>query len=108
MTALHMLLTGLPISSSEALNFGLVSKVVSKNELDNCVNEICNAISHKSRSVIELGKRFYYKQIQQDIKKAYEMGSEVMVDNINMADGREGINSFVEKRKAVWTHTFKK
>lgn len=28
-----------------------------------------------------------------------------MVDNINMKDGQEGITSFVEKRKPVWSHT---
>lgn len=27
-----------------------------------------------------------------------------MVKNINMDDGQEGIKSFVEKRKASWSH----
>jgi len=28
-----------------------------------------------------------------------------MVDNINMADGKEGVDSFVGKRKPTWTHS---
>ena len=28
-----------------------------------------------------------------------------MVDNLALADGQEGIKSFVEKRKPVWSHS---
>ncbi|XP_025829872.1 enoyl-CoA hydratase domain-containing protein 3, mitochondrial isoform X2 [Agrilus planipennis] len=103
MVALHMLLTGNPISSKEAKESGLVSKVVSKDKLDEEVDKICNAILLKSRSVIELGKKFYYKQVQTDIKNAYAMGERQMVDNVGMKDGQEGILSFAEKRKPVWS-----
>lgn len=105
MTAMHMLLTGLPISSSEAKQSGLVSKVCSEESLDNELDIICQTILSKSRSVVELGKRFYYKQIQENIRDAYILGGNQMVDNLTLKDGQEGIQSFVEKRKAVWSHT---
>lgn len=35
----------------------------------------------------------------------FREGACVMVNNINMKDGQEGIKSFVEKRKPVWSHT---
>lgn len=106
MTALHMLFTGLPISSIEAKESGLVSKVCSSENLDKEVDAICSAIQTKSKSVIELGKKFYYKQIQENVKKAYELGEQQMVDNLSLKDGQEGIQSFIEKRKAQWLHTF--
>lgn len=28
-----------------------------------------------------------------------------MVDNLAMDDGQEGVKSFIEKRKPVWTHS---
>lgn len=105
MTALHMLLTGLPITSNEAKENGLVFKVCSKEKLEEQLNKICDAIKAKSRSVIQLGKQFYYKQIQNDIITAYKLGSGVMVNNLQLRDGQEGIRSFIEKRKAVWSHT---
>lgn len=103
-TALSMLLTGLPISADEALKSGLVTKVCVPDHLESEVDKICRAIIGKSRSVVELGKRFYYKQVELDIKNAYELGANRMVENLQMADGMEGIKSFVEKRKPVWTH----
>ncbi|XP_068200594.1 enoyl-CoA hydratase domain-containing protein 3, mitochondrial [Palaemon carinicauda] len=102
--AAHMLLTGLPISADEALRAGLVSKVVPESELDSEVERTVDAILNKSKVVIALGKSFMYRQLELKVEDAYREGSNVMVDNINMIDGQEGINSFIEKRKPNWSH----
>ncbi|XP_045500424.1 enoyl-CoA hydratase domain-containing protein 3, mitochondrial [Colias croceus] len=102
--AMYMLLTGEPLTAQEAYESGLVTKVVPVEELDSEVNNIIDKIKHKSRSVIALGKEFYYKQIELNIFDAYKLGEEIMVKNINSSDGQEGIRSFVEKRKPVWNH----
>ncbi|XP_049290630.1 enoyl-CoA hydratase domain-containing protein 3, mitochondrial [Anopheles funestus] len=104
MRAAYMLFTGLPITANEALEAGLVSKVVPKNQLNEEVDNICKAISSKSRAVIALGKTFFYKQIAMDVSTAYEHGEQIMVDNLATVDGREGIKSFVEKRPPQWSH----
>ncbi|KAJ8950607.1 hypothetical protein NQ314_007833 [Rhamnusium bicolor] len=104
-TALNMLLTGLPITAAEAKSSGLVTSVHSKEDLENEIKVICDAIISKSRSVIELGKRFYYKQVDLDIKKAYKLGAIQMVENLEITDGKEGVRSFVEKRKPIWSHS---
>ncbi|KAG6443235.1 hypothetical protein O3G_MSEX002819 [Manduca sexta] len=96
--------SGEPLSAQQAYESGLVTKVVPANELDKEVEKITQKINLKSRNVIALGKQFFYKQINLDLFKAYELGQEVMVDNINTKDGQEGISSFVEKRKAKWNH----
>ncbi|XP_045451736.1 enoyl-CoA hydratase domain-containing protein 3, mitochondrial [Melitaea cinxia] len=102
--AMHMLLTGEPITAQEAYESGLVTKVVSADKLDEEVNKIIEQIKRKSRSVITLGKEFFYKQLNLNIYDAYKLGEEVMVQNVNSNDGQEGILSFVEKRKACWSH----
>lgn len=99
-----MLFTGLPITATEALEAGLVSKVVPKDRLQEEVSNVCKAIASKSRSVISLGKTFFYQQIALDVSTAYDLGEQVMVDNLATTDGREGIRSFVEKRPPRWTH----
>lgn len=99
-----MLLTGSTINSVEAKSSGLVTTVCKPEDLDEEVCNITNAIKAKSRSVVELGKKFFYDQINFDIKKAYEIGGIKMVQNLQMLDGKEGIKSFIEKRKPQWTH----
>lgn len=102
-TALKMLLTGAPISSKEAEATGLVNKVCLASDLDTEIENVCNSIMSKSRSVIELGKKFYYKQLNHDVRAAYEIGGQQMVKNLQMPSGKEGIRSFIEKRKPSWT-----
>lgn len=99
-----MLLTGFPISASEALKCGLVTSVVPPNELDAEVKRICDGIKSKSRAVIERGKRFFYNQVAMDLKTAYVYGEQEMVSNIATQDGQEGIRSFAEKRKPIWNN----
>lgn len=82
----------------------MVTKVVAPEQLDDEVNQIVKKIKLKSRRVISLGKEFYYKQIELGLSEAYKLGGELMVENINLQDGQEGIRSFIEKRKAAWSH----
>ncbi|XP_020291352.1 enoyl-CoA hydratase domain-containing protein 3, mitochondrial isoform X3 [Pseudomyrmex gracilis] len=105
-TAMYMLFTGFPISGREAYECGLVSKVVPNNKLDEETSRITNAINTKSRSVIHIGKMFLYEQIDLDILTAYFRGAETMVKNLKMRDTQEGIRSFLEKKKAIWTHNY--
>ncbi|XP_034834975.1 enoyl-CoA hydratase domain-containing protein 3, mitochondrial [Maniola hyperantus] len=104
--AMYMLLTGEPISATEAYESGLVTKVVSADKLDDEVDKIIDQIKSKSRSVITLGKEFFYNQMDLSVLEAYKLGEDIMVKNINSDDGQEGIKSFVEKRKASWSHKY--
>lgn len=97
-----MLLTGLPISSDEALRTGLVSSVVPSEKLDEEVAKISDAIKSKSRAVVSFGKKFYYQQLGMDLNSAYTAGATAMADNLQLEDGIEGIKSFIEKRKPQW------
>ena len=100
----YMLLTGLPINAQEALRIGLVSVVVPSENIDNETEKICNAIKSKSRSVVTFGRKFFYEQIEMDLNSAYKHGSKAMTDNLQLNDGKEGITSFIEKRKPKWTN----
>ncbi|CAF4879564.1 unnamed protein product [Pieris macdunnoughi] len=102
--AMYMLLTGEPITAQEAYESGLVTKVVPTQDLDSEVNNVIEKIKLKSRSVISIGKEFYYKQMDMGLFDAYKFGEDIMVQTISSNDGQEGIRSFVEKREAVWGH----
>lgn len=106
--ASYMLFTGNNISAQEALQSGLVSKVVTEEEIEQETSALVEAILKKSRSVLALGKEFFYQQLREDITSAYQKGSEVMVDNLSLDEAHEGISAFFEKRNPVWQHSMKK
>ncbi|XP_061845409.1 enoyl-CoA hydratase domain-containing protein 3, mitochondrial isoform X3 [Colius striatus] len=103
--ALEMLFTGEPLSAQEALMHGLVSKVVPEDKLDEETRKISQKICESSKSILALGKATFYRQITQDLDTAYKMTTQVMVDNLTLKDGQEGIEAFIQKRKPVWSHS---
>ncbi|KAK0179726.1 hypothetical protein PV327_005451 [Microctonus hyperodae] len=106
--ASHMLLTGLPLSAYEAYDAGLVSKVVNNDNLETEIKRTTDAINSKSRAVIQLGKKFIHEQLELDEASAYSYGTEIMIRNLELKDAQEGIKSFIEKRKPIWSHKFDK
>ncbi|XP_072003471.1 enoyl-CoA hydratase domain-containing protein 3, mitochondrial isoform X2 [Engystomops pustulosus] len=103
--ALEMLFTGEPISAHEALMHGLVSKVVHEENLEEETMKIAQKICQTSRTVVALGKATFYKQISQSLEEAYRLTSQVMLQNLMLRDGQEGIEAFTQKRKPIWTNS---
>ncbi|KAL3888108.1 hypothetical protein ACJMK2_000489 [Sinanodonta woodiana] len=100
--AMEMLFTGFPITAQEALQHGLVSRVVPDNHLEQETMRIAEKICETSKDVVALGKATFYAQINLERKQAYSLSEKAMVDNLALVDGQEGIKAFVEKRKPVW------
>ena len=100
--ALEMLFTGEFISAYEALQFGLVNRVVPTVELDEAVKNLAEHISQFSRTVLGVGKEAFYRQVEMPEKLAYAYASEVISVNGVMPVAREGMAAFLEKRQPVW------
>lgn len=106
--AMEMLFTGTPISAHDALLHGLVSKVVPEERLEEETLAIAKRVCQASRPVVALGKATFQRQMAQGRDAAYATTSKVMVDNLALRDGQEGIRAFIEKRKPVWSHKAEK
>ncbi|XP_033726998.1 LOW QUALITY PROTEIN: enoyl-CoA hydratase domain-containing protein 3, mitochondrial-like [Pecten maximus] len=106
--AMEMLFTGHPISAQDALLHGLVSRVVPEDKLEETTMAIANRICETSKSVVALGKATFYAQMNLERKEAYTLTSKVMVENLSLGDGQEGIRAFIEKRKPSWNHKTEK
>ncbi len=100
--AFEMLLTGKPIDAATACEWGLVNRVVPKDELANATRELACEIAQASELVIGLGKAAFYAQIDLDQPKAYSYAKEVMSMNALAADAQEGMTAFLEKRPPCW------
>ncbi|XP_059894645.1 enoyl-CoA hydratase domain-containing protein 3, mitochondrial [Gadus macrocephalus] len=106
--AMEMLFTGTPISACDALLHGLVSKVVPEERLEEETLAVAQRICQASQPVVALGKATFHRQMAQGRDAAYATASKVMVDNLALRDGQEGIRAFIEKRKPVWSHAAEK
>ncbi|XP_033987324.1 enoyl-CoA hydratase domain-containing protein 3, mitochondrial [Trematomus bernacchii] len=106
--AMEMLLTGSPLSAHNALLHGLISKVVPEDRLEEETLLIAQRICQASRPVVALGKATFQRQMSQGRDAAYATASRVMVDNLALRDGQEGIRAFIEKRKPVWSNKAEK
>jgi len=99
---MEMLVTGDPIDAHTALDWGLVNRVVRAEELDAAVAHFTGRIVARSASVMALGKRAFYAQIDRPLGEAYTYASEVMTCNLADPDSAEGMEAFLEKRAPRW------
>ncbi|XP_024227177.1 enoyl-CoA hydratase domain-containing protein 3, mitochondrial isoform X3 [Bombus impatiens] len=99
---------GFSITGKEAYEAGLVSKVVQNDKFEEEIEKITTSINMKSRSIIHVGKTFLYEQLDLDMSTAYFLGTEKMINSLKMKDAQEGIKSFIEKRKPIWSHDYEK
>jgi len=96
--AMEMLLTGEPIDAQKALDWGLVNKVVAATELDAEVQRLAALIAGKPPATVAAGKRAFYQQMDLGLAKAYELASGVISASFAHAEGRAGMDAFIEKR----------
>jgi len=101
--AFEMLITGEFIDAHTALQQGLINRVASAEQLDQMLQSLIDAITHKSSVALKTGKTMFYKQLDMELADAYEYVSEVMSCNMMADDVSEGIDAFIEKRSAIWT-----
>jgi enoyl-CoA hydratase/carnithine racemase len=102
--ALDMLFTGRFISAKEAEQFGLVNKVVEPDKLVKETENWALEIAKCSLFTLELGKKAFYNQVDQNEASAYGYAKEVIALNCLSEDAKEGMSAFLEKRKPKWKY----
>ena len=97
--ALEMLLTGDFVDARTALEWGLVNRIVSPEQLDDAVAELVERIVRSSGLTVAIGKEAFYAQVELDEHRAYDLTKSVMTMN---SLAQEGICAFLEKRAPSW------
>jgi enoyl-CoA hydratase/carnithine racemase len=100
--AAELLFTGDVVDATHALRIGLVNRVVPAATLRAETMALAARIAEKSAAVLALGKRAVRAQMDLPLADAYRAASAAMVENLLLADGREGLAAFAGKRPAVW------
>ena len=100
--AMEMLLTGEMIGADNALQAGLINKIVEPEALEQTTLALAARIASKAPATIRVGKKAFYRQASMPLSEAYDYTAEVMVQNMMEPDAEEGIGAFIEKRPPNW------
>ena len=100
--AMEMLLTGEFIDAKTAKEYGLVNRVVAPEKLDEELTKMIQSIIAKPASVLALGKKMFYEQLEMGMCDAYTYASGVMACNFMMPEAAEGVDAFMQKRPPKW------
>ena len=96
--AMEMLLTGEPISAQQAMEWGLINRVVAADQLDSEVQKLASTLAAKPPATVAAGKRAFYQQMDLGLEQAYALASGVIAASFAHEEGREGMDAFIEKR----------
>ena len=97
-----LLLTGRIITAPEAYHFGLINEVVPPDQLMSRAHELAAQLIENSPASLAATKKllnnFSVDDLNAEIKAAVDANAGIRATD----DFREGVTSFLEKRKPVW------
>ena len=99
---LELVLTGRELPASEAMEIGLVTRVVPPGELDRAVGDLARKLAGLSPAALALGKEAYYRALELPYSEALAHLRDLLTIVSQSEDAREGIAAFLEKRPARW------
>jgi enoyl-CoA hydratase/carnithine racemase len=100
---LELMMTGRSIDAREARDLGVVSRVVSPEDLDGVIDECVAELTAKSPIALKLGKDAFYAVEDLELGGAFDVLQEGLARVATTDDAAEGIAAFLEKRGPRWT-----
>jgi methylglutaconyl-CoA hydratase len=101
--ARDLLLTGRIFDAAEAMRMGLVNEVVAPENLMTRTRELAAVLMANSAASLRATKKLLNDHARAEVDEQIEAAVRENAAIRSTADFREGITSFLEKRKPVWT-----
>ena len=74
---------------------GLINRTSTLEKLDEEIKILTDSILAKSQTAVSTGKKMFYKQLELNMKDAYDFASDIMACNMMSEDVTKGIESFM-------------
>lgn len=100
--ALELALTGDRLTAQQALEWGLVNRVVPAANLDATTLELAQKLGGKSLAILALGRRSFFTAEDLPLGQSLEFLSSQLSLNVLTDDTAEGVTAFLEKRAPKW------
>ncbi len=101
--AMEMILLGEKLTASQALEMGMLTRVVPLEELDAEVGKVLSTLTKKSPIGMKLGKEAFYEMADMPFEEALDLLAAKLGDVASTKDAVEGITAFIQKRDPVFT-----
>lgn len=99
---LEMVLTGDMISATEAMELGLVNKVVPDQELMSETLKLAHKLASKSPLALKIGKEGLNRLQEMPYHQGLDAMDDLFATLASTEDAVEGVSAFLAKRKPVW------
>lgn len=100
--AMELLLYGDLISAAEALELGLLNRVVPAGELETEARRWAQELAQKSPIAVQIAKSAFYQAEDMPYEKQFAHMNEAFARLCTSDDAREGVQAFFDKRQPVW------
>ncbi|HZQ06406.1 MAG TPA: enoyl-CoA hydratase-related protein [Anaerolineae bacterium] len=100
--AMEMVLTGRSISAREAYARGLVAQVYPNETYLSEAKKLAREMASKAPIALRLAKESVNKAFETSLSDGLDYERKLFYFLFSTEDGKEGLNAFVEKRKAEW------
>jgi 2-(1,2-epoxy-1,2-dihydrophenyl)acetyl-CoA isomerase len=101
--AREMMLTNRVLSAAEAVEWGILNQAVTAEELDEVVAKMARSIAAGPTLAFGKVKALLNQSFDNGLETQMELESRAISDSSATADGKEGMQAFVEKRKPHFT-----
>ena len=98
----EMMLLGEQISAEQAVDYGLVNKVVPPDQFEAAVTDWSTKLASKSPVLMRLGHDAMYRQQDMALDDALEYLRSQLSLTFSTDDIQEGVAAFFEKREPEW------
>ena len=96
----ELMLTNRTLPAQEAYQWGLVTEVVADAELAERTNQLADQMAATARQSNGAVKALLLGTFKNGLEEQMELEGRLIAERAESADGREGIDAFLEKRKA--------